>query len=146
MVATNIIIYDWFQTGIWFSTGTIRKDTEMHYPIGMFMDRFTAGTNARPAAAARRGNVFVRQLCSPARIDPRSNRPPCCSKTRACACTCISNIPPAPWQSWGGWGNRYLWLRLTGPGRVAVQSNFEHMEDPGNPIRSTEPMTTTHQW
>ena len=32
---------------------------------------------------------------------------------------------------WGRWSSRYVWLRLTGPGRVAVQSHFEPFEDPG---------------
>ncbi len=36
-------------------------------------------------------------------------------------------------QPWGRWSNRYVWLRLSGPGRVAVQSHFEPMEDPGFP-------------
>jgi hypothetical protein len=29
---------------------------------------------------------------------------------------------------WGSWSNRYLWLRLSGPGRVAVQSVFDRIE------------------
>ena len=42
MIATLSMAYDWFQTGIWFSTRN-GNDTETHYPIGMFMDRFTGG-------------------------------------------------------------------------------------------------------
>jgi hypothetical protein len=54
--------------------------------------------------------------------------------------------PAGTWRSWRSWGNRYLWLRLTGPGRVAVQSNFEPMEDPGSNLDSCEPHTTSIQW
>jgi hypothetical protein len=54
--------------------------------------------------------------------------------------------PGGTWKSWRSWGNRYTWLRLTGPGRVAVQSNYEHMEDPGNSLVRTEPLATRHQW
>jgi uncharacterized protein (AIM24 family) len=36
--------------------------------------------------------------------------------------------PNMRFTTWGTWGNRYLWLRLTGPGRVAIQSVFERLE------------------
>ncbi|HEV2448337.1 MAG TPA: hypothetical protein VGS58_20535, partial [Candidatus Sulfopaludibacter sp.] len=36
--------------------------------------------------------------------------------------------PGAIFTMWRSWGNRYIWLRLTGPGRVAIQSVFEHIE------------------
>ena len=31
---------------------------------------------------------------------------------------------------WRSWGNRYLWLRLHGPGRVGVESCYVAEEDP----------------
>ncbi len=40
--------------------------------------------------------------------------------------------PGGTWRSWRTWGERYVWLRLYGPGRVAMESAFAHMEDPGN--------------
>ena len=42
--------------------------------------------------------------------------------------------PGGTWQSWRSWGNRYLWLRLTGPGRVAIESRFRRVEDPGSTL------------
>src|SRR5439155_713966 len=39
------------------------------------------------------------------------------------------------------WTQRYVWLRLYGPGRVAVQSAFKHMEDNGRNVNSTSPAT-----
>jgi len=44
------------------------------------------------------------------------------------------------------WGNRYLWLRLSGPGKVGVQSHFAPVEDPGNRMDSFEPNATEVQW
>src|SRR5262249_23081937 len=41
MVATSAVTYDWFASNIWFSTRE-GSETETHYPVGMFLDRFTA--------------------------------------------------------------------------------------------------------
>jgi uncharacterized protein (AIM24 family) len=65
MVATHSIAYDWFQTGIWFTTQN-GKDSETHYPIGAFMDRFTAAPLPGLLLLHGAGNVFVRTL-APAR-------------------------------------------------------------------------------
>ncbi len=54
LVATGHVQYDWFQTGVWFQTQN-GNDTETHYPIGMFMDRFSSPQRAGAVAAARRG-------------------------------------------------------------------------------------------
>jgi hypothetical protein len=39
-----------------------------------------------------------------------------------------------------------VWLSLTGPGRVGVQSHFEPMEDSGYRLDSFEPNATETQW
>jgi uncharacterized protein (AIM24 family) len=36
--------------------------------------------------------------------------------------------PNMGFVGWGNWSNRYLWLRMTGPGRVGIQSVFERIE------------------
>ena len=46
-------------------------------------------------------------------------------------------FPHAGMKLWRTWGNRYLWLRLTGPGRVALQSCYERLEDPGTDFRES---------
>jgi uncharacterized protein (AIM24 family) len=143
MVATSSILYDWFQTGIWFSTRN-GNDTETHWPIGMFMDRFTGGSTPGLLLLHGAGNVFVRNL-EPGQsilIKPTA----LLFKDRSVRMHLHFEHPAGSWQSWRSWGNRYLWLRLTGPGRVAVQSHFEHMEDPGTNLSSTEPMATSTQW
>jgi hypothetical protein len=33
------------------------------------------------------------------------------------------------------WQRRYIWLKLSGTGRVAIQSAFKHWEDPPLPVR-----------
>jgi len=44
--------------------------------------------------------------------------------------------PASTVRSWRSWGDRYLWLRLHGPGRVAVSSSSERFEDNGRNITS----------
>jgi len=56
----------WFQTGIWFTTKS-GDETETHYPLGMFMDRFNRAAEARPAAAARWRQCLHNARSRPAR-------------------------------------------------------------------------------
>ena len=53
--------------------------------------------------------------------------------------------PQSGVKFWRSWGNRYLWLRLWGPGRVAVQSAYEAVEDPGTNFQSTSGHTE-YRW
>ena len=53
--------------------------------------------------------------------------------------------PAAQFVGWGSWSNRYLWLRLWGPGRVAVQSVFERMEGEARYITGWS-QATERQW
>src|SRR5436190_10028660 len=61
MAATNQVRYDWFTTGIWFKTGS-GNDTETHYPLGMYMDRFSAPGPPVLLLLHAAGNAFVREL------------------------------------------------------------------------------------
>ena len=55
------VVYDWFQTGIWFTTKS-GDDTETHYPVGAFMDRFSGTQPPGLLLLHAGGNVFVRDL------------------------------------------------------------------------------------
>jgi uncharacterized protein (AIM24 family) len=125
MVATGNVTYDWFSTNVWFTTGS-GDDRETHYPVGMFMDRFTAPQNPGLLLLHAAGNVFVRELApnqvilvKPTALifkDPTVNM------------WLHFEHPSTGWTGWRTWSNRYLWLCLMGPGRVAVQSVFSHVE------------------
>jgi uncharacterized protein (AIM24 family) len=145
MIATSTVEYDWFQSGVWFVT-TNGKDREMHYPIGMYMDRFTA---PRPGLVLLhgQGNVFVRDLAPGEYVSIKPNA--LLFKDPSVAMNLHFETPGGAFglfQSWSRWANRYLLLHLRGPGRVAVQSHSEHMHDSGNNIVSTMPGTTSRQW
>ncbi len=86
------------------------------------------------------GNVFVRSA-GPQGSRSWSSRRRCCSRTAACRCSCTWKCPGAAFSLFNFWALRYMWLRLSGPGRVAVQSAFEPVEDDGRAITSTSPIT-----
>ena len=54
-------------------------------------------------------------------------------------------FPAAGVQLWRTWGNRYLWLRVTGPGRVGLQSSYDRLEDPGTDFLDSC-QYTQHLW
>ena len=145
MVATGSVQYDWFNTDIWFQTQQNSDDgPETHYPIGMYMDRFQAGQQPGLLILHGAGNVFVRTL-QPGQtilIKPTA----LLYKDTAVNMNLHFEYPGNTWQSWRTWGNRYLWLRVTGPGRVAVQSSFTQIEDPGYNLAGWPYDTTQQQW
>jgi len=144
MVATHSVIYDWTASGIWFNTQS-GKDQETHYPIGMFIDRFMAAKGAPGLLLLHgAGNIFVRRLAEGESIliKPTS----LLFKDWSVRMHLHIERPGGTWKTWRSWGERFMWLRLHGPGRVAVQSNFEPMEDPGSSLTGVEPLATQHQW
>jgi uncharacterized protein (AIM24 family)/RNA polymerase subunit RPABC4/transcription elongation factor Spt4 len=123
LVATGNIAYDWIQTNIWFQTKS-GNDTETHYPIGMYMDRFFSPKVPGLLLLHAAGNVFVRELGPSQTI---LVKPTALIFKDPSVRMELHFERPNPGNSW--WTNhRYLWLRLSGPGRVAVQSVFERME------------------
>ncbi len=144
LTATNNVIYDWFQTQIWFRTQS-GNDTETHYPIGMFMDRFSAAGIPGLLLLHAAGNVFVRELAPGQTILIKPTA--LIFKDPAVQMHLHFEHPSArimSW-SWGSWGNRYLWLRLIGPGRIAVQSVFERGEGEARNLNGSS-YATVQQW
>ena len=143
MIATGSIGYDWFNTGIWVETRN-GDERETHYPVGMLMDRFTASAAPGLLMLHGAGNVFVRQLAPGQTILIKPTA--LLFKDPSVRMHLHFEHPGGTWNSWRSWGSRYVWLRLHGPGRVAVQSNYEHFHDPGTNLSRTEPMSTSYQW
>jgi len=125
LTATNSVTYDWFQTNIWFKTRS-GDETETHYPVGMFMDRFMAPQTPGLLLLHAGGNVFVRELAQNETILVKPTA--LIFKDPTVQMHLHFEHPSSFFSSWGSWGNRYLWLRLLGPGRVAIQSVFERIE------------------
>lgn len=128
LAATGNIQYDWFQTNLWFRSQR-GNDTETHYPLGQVMDRFGAAQAPGLLLLHAAGNVFVRELAP--------------GQTILVKPTALVFKDPSvqmmlhferPSTGFSAWNTRqtYLWLRLAGPGRIAVQSVFARIEGESN--------------
>lgn len=140
LAATDAVQYDWQQSGVWFTTGT-GDDTEYHYPVGYNVDRFHAQSGHGLLLLHSPGNTFVRDLQQGETI---------CMQPSALLYKDVSvgmglhlEYPASYGMSWTrNYQYRQVWLRLWGPGRVAMQSVFERPEG-AEPITGY-PGTTTH--
>jgi uncharacterized protein (AIM24 family) len=141
LVATSTIDYGWFQTNVWFTTQN-GDEKETHYPLGTFMDRFTASKDPGLLLLHASGNVFIRELAPHQQILIKPTA--LLYKDPTVQMNLHIEQPKVTWNAWSSWGERYLWLLLTGPGRVAVQSAFEPVEDNGRNITSHSYMTQSH--
>jgi uncharacterized protein (AIM24 family) len=136
VVANHAVSYDWFPTNVWYTCRN-GDDTETVYPTGQFMDRFLAGAG-RPGLLLLHaaGNAFVRELAPGQRIliKPTSllYKEPSVSMELH-----LEQPALGGWQPFGRWGNTYVCLALTGPGRVAVHSAYDHLELPGRIVRDS---------
>jgi uncharacterized protein (AIM24 family)/RNA polymerase subunit RPABC4/transcription elongation factor Spt4 len=131
LTATGNITYDWFSTNIWFKTqkgSGNDTETETHYPIGMFMDRFYAPSVPGLLLLHASGNVFVKELGPYQTILVKPSA--LIFKDPTVQMQLHFEHPRAGivFGLWGNWSNRYLWLRVSGPGRVAISSVFHHLE------------------
>ena len=143
MAATTTVVYDWFDSNVWFQTRE-GSETETHYPVGRYLDRFSAPQTPGLLLMHTHGNAFVRQLNAGETIliQPGSL---IYKDTSVTAHLHFEHPAIGSFRTWRAWGQRYMWLRLYGPGRVAVQSAFEPVEDEGHRIVGTS-QSTRHQW
>jgi len=164
VAATGPLAYDWVDSGIWFVTsGGSRQDeasgtkllrmgldlagmadggdddrgneTELHFPLGQYLDRFTATDRPGAVLVQVGGNAFMRELAAGESILVKP--PALLFKDPSVALQLHVEYPHAGMKLWRTWGNRYMWLRLFGPGRVALQSSYDKLEDPGTDFQDS---------
>jgi uncharacterized protein (AIM24 family) len=170
--AAGAINFDWYDSGIWFRTsgdpgagsqmggaGILkmgldiagvggereerRNEDRWIYPVGQQVDRFTAGETPAAVLIQAGGNVFLRDL---AEGENTLVKPPALLyKDPTVAWQMHVEFPSAGIKLWKSWGNRYMWLRLWGPGRIALQSSYDRLEDPGTDFRDSC-QYTQHMW
>jgi uncharacterized protein (AIM24 family) len=130
LVATTNINYMWERSGVWFTTGS-GDDTEYHYPLGQMMDRFTAVDSHGLLMLHAPGNTFVRDLQHGQHIMVQPSS--LIWKDRTVGMHLHFEYPRGQyWFSSARWQAKGVWLTLTGPGRVAIQSVFERPETVGS--------------
>jgi uncharacterized protein (AIM24 family) len=118
------------------------NEIEWHYPCGKYIDRFSSASVPGLLFLHAAGNAFVRTLAVNETILIKP--PALLYKDPTVNMQLHVEYPQAGVKFWRSWGNRYLWLRLWGPGRVAIQSSYEKLEDPGNSFQNTSGHTEQH--
>ena len=96
------------------------------------MDRFTAPSQPGLLLIHAHGNAFLRRLAPGERILIKPAG--LLYKDSSVTGHLHFERPRQTTRSIWTWGERYMWLALTGPGRVAVQSAYGHSHDPGGAI------------
>jgi uncharacterized protein (AIM24 family) len=128
LAATGNVSYEWFDPYIWYQTGS-GDDVETEYPLGMFMDRFTANSGPGLLLLHAPGNCFLRDLRSGESICVQPSA--VVYKDPSISMQLHFEFPAG--QSYArSYNNGTAWLMLHGPGRVAIQSVFEHAHAPYN--------------
>jgi uncharacterized protein (AIM24 family) len=141
MVATGQVGYDWFNSGIWYSVGS-GNDREVIYPVGYAMDRFGAAAAPGLLLLHAAGNVFVRRLAPQQSILIKPTA--LIFKDPEVSMDLHVEVPRGGISLWSG-SVKHLWLRLTGPGRVAVKSVSEPVEREHSSWSGSSGMSQ-HRW
>jgi uncharacterized protein (AIM24 family) len=143
LCATGNIRYDWEQTGIWYVTGD-QDEQEYHYPMGQYGDIFTAADRPGLLLLHSPGNTFVRDLRQGESllVQPSSLLYRDISVQVHLHLEYPRNMGFAFWHP--RWSYRNIWVRLRGPGRVAVQSVYQPPED--TEIIQNSSYATHHRW
>jgi uncharacterized protein (AIM24 family) len=175
LAATNNVTYGWQRSDVWYVTqgeskadapagikllkmgmdvAGVASDRERerndrndqpvwHYPVGENLDRFTAGDTPGLVLVQVGGNAYTREL---AEGETMLVKPPALMyKDPSVQIQLHVEYPAAGIKLWKSWGNRYLWLRLWGPGRVGLQSCYERLDDPGTDFKDLS-SHTDHLW
>ncbi|MEO6775289.1 MAG: AIM24 family protein [Kofleriaceae bacterium] len=146
LVATQAVTYDYLVSPVWYDTRE-GDEIEHHWPLGMLLDRFSAKTEPGLVLIHAHGNAFVRTLAPGESVFVKGSallyKDP--SVNMQLHFELAERKGFASWFS-SAWNyQRYVWLHLTGPGRVAIQSAYGHHHDPERAIyRSSQ--ATEHRW
>jgi len=117
LVATSTVSYDWFTPQVWWILGT-GSSKEKFRPMGWAMDKFTAEQRGLLLLHAR-GNAFIRDLRKGEQIyvAPRA----LVYMDHSVDMSIHMERPASPRAHW----MLIPMVRLDGPGRVAIQSQYE---------------------
>jgi uncharacterized protein (AIM24 family) len=143
LTATGNINYSWNPTGVWYTAGS-GDDQETRYPMGQYGDTFAATGGPGLLLLHSPGNTFIRDL-QPNQtllIQPSALLYRDVSVQMSLHLEYPRNMGFAYWHN--RWSYRSIWVRLFGPGRVAVQSVYARPED--TDTITSHSYATTHHW
>lgn len=111
VVATGHVVYDWFRV----------------YPMTSYMDRFSAPGGPGLLVLHGKGNIFIRHLAAHQTV---LVRPSALLFKDSTVEMRLNTEYSSGYLAYGtATGDEYIWLRLHGPGRVALQSSISALED-----------------
>jgi uncharacterized protein (AIM24 family) len=141
LTATGNVAYTWQNTGIWYTTGS-GNDRETHYPLGQFGDIFAAQQTPGLLLLHSPGNTFLRDLAPGEAIlvQPGALLYRDVSVSMHLHLEYPHGARGSSWRS--SFSQRTIWLRLVGPGRIAVASVFGHTSS--NAVTSNSSATVRH--
>jgi uncharacterized protein (AIM24 family) len=140
LAATGQVGYEYFNSGVWYTTRN-GDETETHYPVGQYLDRFHAQQAHGLLLLHAGGNVFRRDLAQGQTI---CIKPPSLLYKDPYVGMALHFETPRGATSYQSRSMRHVWLRLWGPGRVCIQSQYGHFHDPGFNITSRSAATTQY--
>ena len=124
LTATGNVTYNWFQPDIWYRTRR-GDETETHFPMGILMDQFHAENRPGLLLLHGVGDLFVRTLKEGETIYVKPSA--VLYKDPTVSMRLMIEKVFAPSSSfWSSPFAKYFWVRLTGPGKVAIQSADKH--------------------
>ena len=130
LLASGDVMYDYQNSNTWFRTRS-GNETETHYPIGRYLDRFVAVDRPGMVLLHAKGNAFTRRLAPGQSVlvkpDALLFKDPSVELRMHFETT--NGRGSGGRTATTGWRSlRFAWLHLSGPGRVAVQSVHGHMQ------------------
>lgn len=120
LAATDNVIYDYEQTNVYAVTSSkgAKWERTYHYPIGQYIDWFKATNQPGLLLLHAPGDIMLRDLDEGEVIviQPRS----LIYKDLSVGLKMHREIPSGDFRPW------HFWLKLTGPGRIAMASKYEY--------------------
>ncbi len=135
LAASDAVGYTWQPAPVWLQVQD-GDSSEYEYPLGQYVDVFVAEGD-RPGLLLLHcpGNLFVRDLAPGQSV---LVQPGGLVYTDASVGYSLHlEYPASQGLSWRSYNYRTMWLRLAGPGRVAVRSVFERPERYANIVASS---------
>lgn len=142
LAQTDAVDFSWQNSPVWLRVQK-GNEIEYEYPIGPYLDMFVAGQGVPGLLLLHcPGNLFVRDLAPGQAILVQPG-------AFVYADLSVSfglhvEYPGSSGLSWRSYEYRTVWLRLEGPGRVAVRSIFEKPERYANMVGGSN--MTSYRW
>ena len=146
LCATGSVDYRWELSGVHYLQFR-GAEAEVEYPMGRYFLTFTAMGRQSLLLLHASGDTFIRDLADGESV---LVRPASLlyweDKTDLSLHLEYAYVPGKPTRRTRRTRSRYrtIWLRLRGPGRVAVQSAYEQVEEAGAPDYSS--FASWHRW